>query len=456
MLISKTVKVKWHPNNKKHYESLGYKWLGKGEEFEVKIEHLMKGSGIEIICSCDNCGEELIKSYINYNKEIDKNCGKIYCKSCGIKLVACPTINKNKIKNGESKSFYDWCIENNRQDILDRWDYELNGCSPKDIRYNSNKKYWFKCNKHPEHKSESKRVVNFVKGEEGVMDCKQCNSIAQYILDNFPNKDLYDVWDKERNENLDPWDIPKGSKVKVWIKCQDKDYHGSYEIRCFVFSKGSRCTYCVGKKVHRLDSMGQYIIDKYGEELLWKIWSDKNEISPFEVSIYSHKKVWWNCPDDKHESFERSCAKSVKYEFRCPECSKEREESMIEEKTRLYLEELGYKVLTEHNCTIRPTNPKTKQPLPFDNEIILENGKHLIIEVHGGQHYDHIFFMTTKKITKEEAEKELHYQQVKDRYKRIKCIQSGYEYLEIPYWAFDNNDTYKKLIDDKIEGILMN
>ena len=62
--------------------------------------------------------------------------------------------------------------------------------------------------------------------------------------------------------------------------------------------------------------------------------------------------------------------------------------------------------------------------------------------------------MTTNKITKEEAEKELHYQQVKDRYKRIKCIQAGYEYLEIPYWTFNDSNKYKKLIDDKIKEIV--
>ena len=39
-------------------------------------------------------------------------------------------------------------------------------------------------------------------------------------------------------------------------------------------------------------------------------------------------------------------------------------------------------------------------------------------------------------------------------YKRIKCIQAGYEYLEIPYTTFDKKDTYKKLIDDKIFNII--
>ena len=78
----------------------------------------------------------------------------------------------------------------------------------------------------------------------------------------------------------------------------------------------------------------------------------------------------------------------------------------------------------------------------------------MIIEVHGEQHYYRHFYMTIKKMTKEKAEKELHYQQVKDRYKRIKCIQAGYEYLEIPYTAFDKKETYKKLIDNKIKNIL--
>ena len=134
-------------------------------------------------------------------------------------------------------------------------------------------------------------------------------------------------------------------------------------------------------------------------------------------------------------------------EFRCPKCSEERDESIVEEKTKAYLEELGYEVKTEHNCTIRPINPKTRCPLPFDNEIILENGKHLIIEVHGIQHYKiDGYYNKTKK--------ELHYLQVKDRYKRIKCIQAGYEYLELPYWTFYKNNRYKKLIDNKIKEIL--
>ena len=128
-------------------------------------------------------------------------------------------------------------------------------------------------------------------------------SLAQYILDKFPNKKLEEVWDYEKNGDFNPWKLEKGSHKKIWIKCQEKDYHESYEMSCANFSSEHRCPYCQGRKVHKKDSLGQYVTDKHGEDFLWCIWSDKNEMSPFEVSIYSHKKVWWNCPDNKHEKY---------------------------------------------------------------------------------------------------------------------------------------------------------
>ena len=227
-------------------------------------------------------------------------------------------------------------------------------------------------------------------------------------------------------------------------------------MSCGNFSSGHRCPYCTGKKIHPKDSIGQLIIDNYGEDFLNIVWSNKNTISPFTLAPNSNKKVWWSCLEGRHEDYLRTCSGAVKYEFRCPECVKERKESMIEEKTRLYLEELGYEVKTEYKCSLTPKNPKTNKFLPFDNEIILENGKHLIIEVHGQQHYykpsDASKFLE-KGQTPEEY---LHQRKLYDRYKRIKCIQSGYEYLELPCWYFYNEakTTYKDLIDNKIKEIL--
>ena len=118
----------------------------------------------------------------------------------------------------------------------------------------------------------SKYINHFTSGQEGSMSCKQCNSIARYILDNFPNKKLEEVWDYEKNGDLDPWNIDKGSNKKYWFICQERGYHGSYEIISNTFYSGARCPFCSSIKVHPLDSLGQYIIDNYEEEFLWKIW----------------------------------------------------------------------------------------------------------------------------------------------------------------------------------------
>ena len=154
--------------------------------------------------------------------------------------------------------------------------------------------------------------------------------------------------------------------------------------------------------------------------------------------------------DGKHGEYKRECSNSYKYNFRCPKCIEEKEESIYEEKTRLYLEELGYKVYTEYDCSLIFKKPRTDRFLPFDNEIVLKNGKHLIIEVHGEQHYkllskNHRYFKEGQ--TPEEY---LHQRKLYDRYKRIKCIQAGYYYLELSYINFIEEE-YKTIIINLIK-----
>ena len=43
------------------------------------------------------------------------------------------------LSNKISKSFYDWCIENNRDDFK-YWDYELNDKNPDEVSYNTKNK----------------------------------------------------------------------------------------------------------------------------------------------------------------------------------------------------------------------------------------------------------------------------------------------------------------------------
>ena len=91
--------------------------------------------------------------------------------------------------------------------------------------------------------------------------CKKCKidktkSFAQYLIDIYGDNALNLYWDYAKNI-IDPWTISKGSNKKVFIKCQNKSYHESYNIACCNFINGKRCPSCSSKhgKLHRLDSM---------------------------------------------------------------------------------------------------------------------------------------------------------------------------------------------------------
>jgi len=380
-LITKEVIIKINNKNIKHFTELEYDFK-YGDEIIIPIKHLTKWSGTKVNCECDECGKILENiPWTNYKKSVKED-GTYYCKSCASKLYGKDKFIKTRLKNG--KSFENWCIENNRQDILDRWDYELNDCKPSEICYGSSrKKYYFKCSKGL-HFSELKIINSFISGQEGSLDCKACNSFAQWGIDNLGVNFLEKYWDYEKNKNINPWEIAKcANKPKIWIKCQEKNYHGSYDITCNDFVNNYRCPYCNNSngKVHRLDSLGCL----YPEVL--EIWSDKNKKSPYDYSPMSGQEVYWKCLEGNHKDYKRSVRESNICDFRCPECVNERKESFLQEKVRLYLNELRYDVLHEKNCTIIAQNPKTKMYLRYDNEIILSNRKHLIIEVHGLQHY---------------------------------------------------------------------
>jgi len=429
--------IKWHNKNKDWYISKGYEFTKNKKSFKVKIEDISNGCNELIDIFCDECGDDQTPvKWQNYIHNLNRN-GKYYCQKCA--------------HNGYKKwvSFYEWCIENNRQDILDRWDYELNKCKPNEITYGTPNKYYFKCPKGL-HGSELKNINSFTNGQEGSMDCNKCNSFAQLGIDNVDNDFLNKYWDYNIN-TVDPWEISKCSRNMVWIKCQEKDYHGSYEINTSNFiTQNQRCHYCTNTNgnIHPLDSLGTL------HSQVLEIWSDKNIKSPYEYSPKSQQYVWWKCPDGKHEDYYRDIGHSNVCDFRCPECSKERHESVLQEKVRTYLGLLSYTILHERNCTILPKNPKTKtnNNLPFDNEILELK---LIIEVHGKQHYKNtVFHILSAKHNNTTPEYELHYQKLKDRYKRIFAKSRGYFYVEIPYWTDNKDEDWKKLINDKINLII--
>lgn len=284
------------------------------------------------------------------------------CPRCGKSSLCTVTsiMKRNRLPGCfKCETFGDWCIENKRQDLLKRWDYEKTGFGPFDVSKCSTKAVYLKCPRGI-HPSEQKSLSNLVK-QFNSRDCLQCKSFGQWGIDTLGSDFLEKYW-SDKNVK-DPMKLWRGTTQKVWIKCQNKDYHEDYQVSCSNFTKGKRCPYCANKKVHPRDSLGSV----YPESA--EFWFQKN-LTPFQVSPGSNKKVYWKC--EKHGLYRRSISHAVQADFVCPKCVKEDKESKMEKRVRLYLDSIFGEEDVKHelDCTICPVNPKTGKKLRYDNEVV--------------------------------------------------------------------------------------
>jgi hypothetical protein len=441
MLLTKEVEVTMCGKNIVYYKSLGYNipthegihrkvCVPEGTKVKVSVQDLPRGSSTTFIDAvCDCCSKTTYKlSWVSYNKTIDKYNGLYYCHACVVKNFSSKKIIKTKLNN--TQSFYDWCVENNRNDVLIRWDYQLNKCNPNEICYCNGKKYYLKCPKNI-HESNLCRLSSFVRGLEGSIRCKQCNSFAQWGIDNLGEDFLDKYWDYEKNVDINPWEIAHSSDKQVYIKC-DKTYHGAYVIQCNNFVGGKRCPYCVNfhGKVHPLDSLGSL----YPHSL--SVWSEKNNKSPFEYAPRAARKVWWKCENLKHEDYRRGIDTSFICNFRCPKCKHSQGENEISN----FL----------NNKNIKYIKHKT-----FDDLRGINNGKlsydfylfemkfNILIEFQGEQHSR---FVERFHVTKSGFEKQLEHDHRKREYAKGHKIKL----LEIWYKDLDNIESIlnKELLGD--------
>lgn len=211
-------------------------------------------------------------------------------------------------------SFYDWCVENDRMDLNDRFDELKNGCTSRDVSFRSNLKWWFRCHRGL-HQSEEHKMSVVTKTDGIKIECSKCNSIAQVVIDKFGEQYLWSHWHKENIYS--PWDVSYGhSRLKIKIQCTDKPYH-VYEQTPQSFGRGVGCPYCNMKRVHANDSIATVF-----PEIL-NMWSSKNQKTPYEYALKSNKKVWLKCKNQVHNDYEQSLNNAYRYEYRCPECTKD-------------------------------------------------------------------------------------------------------------------------------------
>ncbi len=127
-------------------------------------------------------------------------------------------------------------------------------------------------------------------------------------------------WDYEANESISPSSVGYSSKKEAWWICE-KGHKWNYVINTRT-CMGQNCPYCAGKRV----LVGYNDLATFRPDVLEKWDFEKNvDITPQEVTEFSHKKVWWKC--EKGHSWQARVESVTSLEAGnsgCPYCSGKR------------------------------------------------------------------------------------------------------------------------------------
>lgn len=279
-------------------------------------------------------------------------------------------------------SFAEWCRDNDHQDWLDRWDYELNKIRPEDVASGSNKKYYFKCPRGL-HPSENV-ALNNITYRFASLKCNRCGSIGQWIIDNLCGGDqqLLNKYWSDLN-TISPYDIERYSRKQCFFKCINNESHPDYLFVCAEFVGRDRCPICTG---HRVIADVNSVAAVYPEYISCFV----NQDDAFKYSVGSGQKGDFICPDCGNR-YSRQIRYAVEHNFSCPYCGdgKSYPEKYVAEFLMQIkkIRDIGFTPEKTFSWSVDKMDKRKKKVYDF----CLDTQDIILIEVHGRQHFQYGF-----------------------------------------------------------------
>ena len=175
-----------------------------------------------------------------------------------------------------------------RPDIAKQWDYRKNRpLRPEHFSVGSNtKKVWWKCSKG--HRWQT-TIASRTSNGNGCPVCANRIILEGYNDLQTLKPELALQWNYEKNGDLKPTQVGKGSNKKVWWKCsKGHEFEGRINDRV---NKGHGCPVCSNRLIiPGINDLKTLRPDLAAE---WDYW--QNDIDPTEVGTGSNKRVWWIC-----------------------------------------------------------------------------------------------------------------------------------------------------------------
>lgn len=310
--------AEWHPTRNGYVtaEMVSYSsgkkvwWLGQcGHEWISSVDSRIKGTGSPICANqkvlagfndLETTHPELAKEWdyvknillspktvtLGSHKKVWWICSKGHSYQATVSNRSygknCPYCSNVKVL----KNFND--LASQYPKIADEWNYSKNRETPDQVMPGSNKRIWWKCSTcgHEWISQPNHRVFR----QSG---CPACAGRAATPEENLlvANPELCKEWNILRNEKS-PSEYRPQSNQKAWWICSACGYEWSAKIS--ERNKGTSCPCCTGKKVLKgvndLATMRPKLVEEWDYE-------KNTDFSPTDVTIGTHKKVWWKCSE---------------------------------------------------------------------------------------------------------------------------------------------------------------
>jgi hypothetical protein len=163
---------------------------------------------------------------------------------------------------------------------------------PDKIARGSNKKYWWKCPRGPDHEWQA-NPLHRTQGRGCPFCAGKRVSVTNALAATHP--DIAKQWHRSKNAPLTPWDVVAGSDRRIFWKCPKGDDHEwSAVLSSRTTGQRAGCPFCAGKRPSSTTSLAA-LLPALAEE--WH--PTKNlPLSPHDVTLGTERKIWWRCRED--------------------------------------------------------------------------------------------------------------------------------------------------------------
>lgn len=194
----------------------------------------------------------------------------------------CPVCTGKIVIAGEND------LQSKYPDLTRQWHPTRNEITPQQVLPGSHKAVWWLCERGHAWKA---AVKSGVAGS----GCPVCANRKILLNENdlateFP--EIAAQWHPEKNGILTPQQVTPCSNRKIWWKCElGHSYQAVIGARTM---SGNGCPYCTGRKVlpgfNDLATLQPEIAKQWHPAL-------NGTLTPDQVTVGSHRKVWWQCPE---------------------------------------------------------------------------------------------------------------------------------------------------------------